>query len=209
MIFISHSSRNNIQAREVRDWLLEQGWGSSQIFLDTDNLVTGDRWRVALNESSGECEAIIACLSDDWLHSPECLREFNFAESTGRPIFPIVVAPVSERMPRFITDLQITDLMARKDEGFAKLKAGLLAARVSPEYFPWPPKHDPYRLPYRGLDTLDIDDAAVYFGRDASIVKGLNTLRLMRDSRSARLLVILGASGCGSRATCAPAFYLG
>ena len=65
MIFISHSSRNNKQAILVRDWLVEQGWGISQIFFDIDNLFTGDRWRQALNNSSSDCEAVIACLSDD------------------------------------------------------------------------------------------------------------------------------------------------
>ena len=78
-IFISHSSRNNPAAIKVRDWLLGNGWGSEQIFLDLDNLVTGDRWRNRLNEIGGNCEAVIVCLSDEWIKSPECVREFTHA----------------------------------------------------------------------------------------------------------------------------------
>ena len=65
LIFISHSSRNNDAAIKVRDWLLANGWGTDQIFLDIDNLVTGDRWRNRLNEIGDNCEAIIVCLSDE------------------------------------------------------------------------------------------------------------------------------------------------
>jgi conflict system STAND superfamily ATPase/TIR domain-containing protein len=199
MIFISHSSRNNEQAILVRDWLVEQGWGFSQIFLDLDNLYTGDRWRQALNNSSSGCEAVIACLSDDWIRSAECLREFNFAESAGKPIFPVAVAHITERIPTFVTDLQITDLAdpRSRTEGFTKLRSGLLAARIGPQYFLWPPRNEPERSPYRGLKTLETKDAAIFFGRDAAITKGLDTLRRIRDSGAERLMVILGASGAG------------
>src|SRR5262249_41887016 len=86
LIFISHSSRNNDKAIAVRDWLVAQGWGMAQIYLDLDSLHSGERWRHALNDIGANCEAVIACLSDDWLRSPECIREFNHAESGGKAI---------------------------------------------------------------------------------------------------------------------------
>ncbi len=134
MIFISHSSRNNEKAIAVRDWLVEQGWELEQIYLDLHSIHAGERWRQALNDIGSNCEAVIACLSDDWLRSPECLREFNQAELGGKPIFPVVVEPITERIPSFITDLQFADITdpASQAEGFDRLRRGLLAARVGP-----------------------------------------------------------------------------
>jgi predicted ATPase/class 3 adenylate cyclase len=134
VIFISHSSRNNDKAIAVRDWLVEQGWGEPQIYLDLDNINPGEPWRQALNAIGSKSDAVIACLSDDWLRSPECLREFNHAESGGKPIFPVVVEQITEKIPRFITDLQFADIAdpVLKNEGFERLRRGLLAAGIGP-----------------------------------------------------------------------------
>jgi hypothetical protein len=182
VIFISHSSQNDDKAIAVRDWLVDQGWGLAQIYLDLESLHSGERWRQALNEIGANCEAVIACLSDDWLRSPECIREFNHAESAGKPIFPVIVEPITERIPSFITDLQFANIAdpQRRPEGFERLRHGLLAARIGPEYFPWPPAGEPNRSVYRGLQALDEQDAAILFGRDAAIVDALDDMRRLR-----------------------------
>lgn len=192
-IFISHSSKNSAQAERLRNWLEGQGWGRSQVFLDIQDLKSGDNWRDVLN-AMGDKEAVIVCLSDEWLGSHECVREFTQAQERGKPIFPIFVAPVTAPIPRFITDLQIGD--ATKGE-FDKLRDGLLAKRITPQSFQWPPTGEPNRAVYRGLQALDIQDAAVFFGRDAAITRGLDELRKLRDGAPQRILVILGASGAG------------
>ncbi|MEO0817959.1 MAG: toll/interleukin-1 receptor domain-containing protein [Pseudomonadota bacterium] len=199
VIFISHSSRNNDGAIRIRDWLSENGWGPSQIFLDLTEFATGDRWRQRLNQIGKDCDGVIVCLSDDWITSPECLREFNHAESAGKPIFPIIVKPVSITIPRFITDLQFTDVSSSQGAatGFERLKLALHRARIGPQHFPWPPTDEQDRLPYRGLEALTEKDAAVFFGRDAQITEGLDALRRMRDGSSKRVLVIAAASGAG------------
>ena len=51
--------------------------------------------------------------------------------------------------------------------------------------------------PYRGLEPLDTQDAAVFFGRDAEILQGLDKLRGMRTAGNEWLFVILGPSGSG------------
>ncbi len=163
-IFISHSGKDNAEAILLRDWLLNQGWGKSQIFIDLENLYAGDRWRQQLNVSGSSCEAVILCLSDNWLRSPECLREHNFAEAAGKTIIPIIVRePISERIPSFITDLQFANIAndVQRDNGFQKLRTALLNARISPTMFAWPPPNEPDRAPYRGLRTLEEADAAV------------------------------------------------
>ena len=63
--------------------------------------------------------------------------------------------------------------------------------------FGWPPPGDPDRAPYRGLRALEAEDAAIFFGRDAAIVRGMDQLRGMAALGEDRLLLVLGASGAG------------
>src|SRR5262249_18220880 len=77
------------------------------------------------------------------------------------------------------------------------LRGGLQAAGLNAEKFPWPPAGDATRSPYRGLEPLDAQDAAVFFGRDAEILQALDKLRGMRAAGDQGLFVILGASGAG------------
>ena len=62
-------------------------------------------------------------------------------------------------------------------EGLQRLLNGLRALGIGAEYFPWPPPDDPDRAPYRGWAPLEEADAAVFFGRDAQILRGLDVLR--------------------------------
>src|SRR5206468_3788338 len=48
-----------------------------------------------------------------------------------------------------------------------------------------------------GLEPLTEDDAAIFFGREAHVVRGLDRLRAMRDAGVERMMVVLGASGAG------------
>jgi class 3 adenylate cyclase len=63
--------------------------------------------------------------------------------------------------------------------------------------FAWPPTGDPNRAPYRGLRSLEAEDAGIFFGRDAPTIEALDRLRRLRHAAPPRLLVILGASGAG------------
>jgi hypothetical protein len=53
------------------------------------------------------------------------------------------------------------------------------------------------RRPYPGFAALEEKDAAIFFGRDAQIVRGLDKLRGLARNGVDRMLVILGASGAG------------
>src|SRR5262249_49412827 len=48
-----------------------------------------------------------------------------------------------------------------------------------------------------GLEALESEDAAVFFGRSADIVRGIDALRGLAARKPPRLLVVLGASGAG------------
>ena len=81
--------------------------------------------------------------------------------------------------------------------GLQRLLNGLRTLGIAAEHFPWPPPDDPDRAPYRGWAPLEEADAAVFFGRDAQILRGLDVLRGMRSTGVKCLFVILGPSGAG------------
>ncbi|BBX66551.1 nSTAND1 domain-containing NTPase [Mycolicibacterium psychrotolerans] len=51
--------------------------------------------------------------------------------------------------------------------------------------------------PYRGWEPLEAADAAIFFGRDAEILRGLDALRRMRRTKVETVFAILGPSGTG------------
>ncbi len=203
IIFISHASQDSARAVEVRDWLLGKGW--KEVFLDLDpeqGLAPGQRWRDELKRAGERCAAVIVLISPDWAASKWCLTEFMVAAQLGKRIFPVLAlpTPLDDLPPELTGDYQIVDVSspACKDDGYDRLAIGIRRAGLDPKYFPWPPPDDPRRSPYRGLQVLEESDAAIFFGRDAVITKGLDALRRMRGGGATeRILTIVGASGAG------------
>jgi WD40 repeat protein len=218
-VFISHASANNLQALALRDWLSSEG--IDDVFLDVDperGLVSGERWQDALKTAADRCEAILFLISSAWLQSRWCLAEFLLAKTLHKRIFGLLIEAVGlERIPLEMTaEWQLCDLVtgheqrafALTHEGQAHhvsfsepalhlLRRGLHRAGLAARSFPWPPAAEPKRAPYRGLRALDAEDAAIYFGRDAMIVRGLDRIRGLVENGVDNCLVILGASGSG------------
>ncbi|MBP1817758.1 TIR domain-containing protein [Mycobacterium sp. OAE908] len=215
-IFLSHSSRDNRQAIALRQWLIGQDARlADEIFLDLDasaGIRTGTRWKEALRQASTRCEAVICLLSDNWLSSPECITEYRFAEYLNKRIFSARIGATSGEDPTAewqridlvgdgaLTAVDIGDgaePVAFLTDGLRGLRDGIVSAGIGAESFAWPPAHEPDRAPYRGWNPLEEVDAAVFFGRDAQIVRGLDALRGMRRSGIETLFVVLGPSGTG------------
>jgi len=202
ILFISHSSRDNTVALRVRDWLRANGW--NDIFLDLDpslGVAPGQRWQEELKRAGENCAAVVVLVSPNWLGSIWCRTEFLLADQLGKRVFPILIAPTPiEELPVELRGkFQIADISTPENEqrGFEALRFGLKRAGLDPESFDWPPSNEPHRDVYRGLQPLDVQDAAIFFGRDAAATRGLDELRRLRDGAPARALVILGASGAG------------
>jgi WD40 repeat protein len=202
ILFISHSSKDNAQAITVRNWLKDRGW--SDVFLDLDperGVAAGQRWQEELKKAGERCAGVLILISPNWIASRWCQTEFLLADHLGKRIFPLIVAPTPfDDLPiELKAGFQIADISApdKEAEGFERLAVGLRRAGLDANSFEWPPARDPHRSVYPGLQSLNEDDAAIFFGRDAQITEALDTLRRMRDGASKRMLVIVGASGSG------------
>jgi hypothetical protein len=218
-IFLSHSSVDEREAVALNKWLTDNGW--DDVFLDIDpqrGLAPGDRWQKALRQAADRCEAVICVVSPAWVKSTWCVTEFYVAKSLHKRIFAVVLkeVPIGELPTEMTSEWQLCrligtgpteiiqfrhrdsdDSIAFLAEGLNGLKTGLKKAGLSADFFHWPPKGEPQRSPFRGLEPLDFEDAAVFFGRDLEILRGLDALRGLRDNPATRLFVILAASGTG------------
>jgi hypothetical protein len=219
-IFISHSSANNAAALAVAQYLSEGGW---YYFLDITRdrgLIAGERWQQALKAAADRCEAVLFLISPAWQASRWCLAEFLLAKQLGKTIFGVLIeaAQFDAIPPEMTAEWQLCDLVAGttrrsfqvsqepivpasevsfSEDGLARLKIGLQRVGLDASHFDWPPQSDPDRAPYRGLKALDAEDAAIFFGRDGAVVRGLDALRTMQDRGVDQSFVILGASGAG------------
>ena len=214
-IFISHNSNDAREAVALKRWLADNGWDDAFLDIDVkDGLSPGERWKDALKNAADRCEAVLCLVSPTWLASAECKLEYRYAETLRKHLFLAIVKPCNPQelppdwqwCPLFGDGAQTTIRFDFREEptectfladGLERLKNGLQKAGISAEHFPWPPQNDPDRAPYRGLKPLEAEDAAIFFGRNAQILHGMETLRDMRRSGIERLLVILGASGSG------------
>jgi hypothetical protein len=192
-IFISHASKNNDRAIQLSEWLKASGWGD--FFLDLDpeqGIAPGEKWKETLKTEAHRCEAVIALVSPEWLARSWCLAELNTAQLMGKKIIVLLIGSKVSDVPGDLKDAQYVDLINDPD-AYTRLKEGLKRAGLDPANFPFAEG----RRPYPGFSPLEEDDAAIFFGRDAQIVRGLDKLRGLTRAGVERMLVILGASGCG------------
>ncbi|VTU08498.1 photosystem I assembly protein Ycf3 [Actinobacillus indolicus] len=222
LLFISHSSKDNAQTIAVKHWLEENGW--NELFLDLDphqGILAGEQWKQALIRASNYCEAVILLISDNWLNSTFCWKEYVLAKQLNKRIFPIIIStPKEKSIPSEISDeLQIINLELGKQfvvqrvtmpdgskqdvflskEGLSNFKNGLIKAGLHPEFFQWPPLelYDNPPSPYKGLKPLDAEDAGIFFGREADISRLMEELYYLKDKPVPRFMAVLGASGYG------------
>jgi formylglycine-generating enzyme required for sulfatase activity len=221
-IFLSHASADIAQTIALRDWLVAEGW--SDLFVDVDperGIVPGERWERALNEAASRCEAVLILVSKAWLGSRWCMNELNLARRLNKRLFGVMIEEgisVDELPSEVTSTWQFVNLATGRDhkqfrvtmpitgaemhvtfsqQGLARLKNGLARAGLHASFFNWPPENDPRRSPYRGLRPLEADDAGIFFGREAPIIKAIDQLRGLREAAPPRMFVIIGASGAG------------
>ncbi len=203
------------EAIALKRWLAEQDPPlANEIFLDVDpgsGLQAGTRWKDALRRANARCEAVICLLSRQWEASHECKVEYRTAENLNKQIFVARLEPSTG--DELTSEWQRCDLFGdgsmtsidvgggapvqMSTEGLYRLRDGIRGAGIGAESFVWPPPEDPGRAPYRGWEPLQECDAAVFFGRDAQIVRALDAVRGIRTAGVDALFMVLGPSGAG------------
>ncbi|MDT5352882.1 MAG: hypothetical protein QOJ56_1414 [Mycobacterium sp.] len=214
-IFLSHSSLDARQALALKHWLVEQDPPlANEIFLDIDTragLRPGERWKDRLQQASATCEAVVCLLSANWEASHECKVEYRVAENLNKQILCVRLEPSAgddltaewQRCDLFgegaTTSIEVSGgpPVVFATDGLYRLRDAIRGTGISAHSFVWPPPKDPERAPYRGWEPLGQVDAAVFFGRDAAIVRALDKLRGMRLATTEALFVVLGPSGAG------------
>ena len=214
-IFLSHSSLDSREALALKRWLVDQEAPlATDIFLDIDpdvGLRPGERWKDRLQQASAKCEAVVCLLSSNWEASHECKTEYRVAENLNKQILCARLEPSAG--DDLTSEWQRCDLFGESDMtsidvgggppvmfatgGLYRLLDAIRGTGVSAHSFGWPPPDDVDRAPYRGWEPFEQVDAAVFFGRDAPIVHGLDELRGMRLAETKSLFVVLGPSGTG------------
>jgi formylglycine-generating enzyme required for sulfatase activity len=219
VLFVSHSSKDDVPATALEAWLCTKGF--TDIFID-HNMAGGERWQEELRASAGACRVIICLVTKNWLASPDCFGEFVAASYMGKRIIPLfLLAPGSElsedaekKLNRVRSADQGIDLApCLGANGLLNLEAnpaisaplanGLRAAGaltrigLDPEAFAI--DRALRQIPFPGLSSFGDDDAdaALFYGRSREIAGVLEELRKVRAERDLRPFVILGASGAG------------
>src|SRR3984893_7416802 len=172
-LFISHSSRNNDTAIRLQDWLAKNGW--DDVFLDLDperGIAAGQRWKEALQKAAYRCEVVLALVSKDWLASSWSKSEVDAARLMGKKVIVALGGIDKSEVPPDLTNEQFIDF-SNDAQAYRRLKDGLKRAGLDPTSFPF----EAGRRPYPGFAYLEEQDAAVFFGRDAQIVRGLDEIR--------------------------------
>ncbi|MHC4071716.1 MAG: nSTAND1 domain-containing NTPase, partial [Planctomycetota bacterium] len=192
-IFISHSSRDNAAAEELRARLVELGHRS--VFLDfdpADGIPAGRNWEQELYRNIRACRAVVVLCSKQSMASKWCFMEITHARALGKPLFPVKIDDC--RVDGVLTDRQLIDLTVDKGEGYHRLFRGMLAAGLDPaDALDW----DGSRPPYPGLLCFQEQDAAIFFGRGQEIGEGLDLLNKVRRLGQTGLVMVHGASGTG------------
>ena len=193
LIFLSHSSRDNPIAEQVKA-RLEQ-WGHRSVFLDfdpEDGIPAGRDWKKELYTKLRECRAVIILCSHASMASRWCFAEVTHADAMGKEVFPIKID--DSKVDPILTGKQIIDATAGWDKAYQRLEKGLLDAGLDPKgMFDW----DGTRPPYPGLMAFQEQDAAIFFGRKEEINQGLASLNHLQQFGGPRLTLMLGASGSG------------
>jgi hypothetical protein len=196
-IFISHSSKDNTLVREIYERLRARGYET--LFLDFDpevGLPAGTKWELELRRELARSRAVLFVCTRNWLVSQWCFAEAVHAELEGKELFPLELEDGA--VPQILQDRQIIRLCDGEEAGYERLWSGLTRAGLDPQGdFVWK-SSDP---PYPGFLPFDVDDAAVFYGRETEIRETLDLFNILWDRRleatQPRLIVVMGPSGSG------------
>ncbi|MFM9100235.1 MAG: toll/interleukin-1 receptor domain-containing protein [Cyanobium sp.] len=108
-IFISYSRQDAAFALGLQARLNDQGWGA---WLDSEKLETGQHWREEIVQAIAGCDYFVLVLSSKSIQSENVVKELSLAESSSKPILPLLIEPVEipDSMKYQLAGLQFVSL---------------------------------------------------------------------------------------------------
>jgi WD40 repeat protein len=193
-LFISHSSKDDAIASQLRTTLKDRGYAS--LFLDfdpEDGIPAGRDWEHELYLNLRRRDAVIFLLSKASADSRWCFAELALARSIQKPVFGLIIE-AGATLP-LLEDRQLINCPKIDDPtALNRLYNGLLRAGLKArDAFSLAPD----RPPYPGLQPFDSADAAVFFGRDSEIDRLLGILQPTLSQGGRRSITVVGGSGSG------------
>ena len=190
-VFISHSSKDNSITGDVHVWLNKHGFGP--VFVDfshDDGMTGGQDWWLQVSENVKRAKVFLIVGSASWKASEACREELTIARSAAKPI--VTLRLDQSDLGPYLQQIQFIDFSAPDPHAWQRLARALTEAGADPSVF----RPDPARPPFPGLPAFEVEDSALYFGRETEINDLLTRLDQRRLSAK-RLLVIAGPSGSG------------
>ncbi len=139
-LFVSYARENKRDVDQLVEHLRMMGY---ETWVDT-SLRGGQDWWEEILQRIADSEVFIAIISHAALNSTACRREFDWAETLGKPVVPVAVESLSTALPRRFVRRQIIDYAepAQRDRAALMLQGGLATlppAPALPEPLPEPP----------------------------------------------------------------------
>ena len=123
-IFISYSRRDTAIVEKFVTALTQAGL---KIWIDREDILAGNSWRLQIVEAIDTCDAFVLMLSGNSAISTNVHKEVILAQDSGRAIFVVMLEPVKPpaEIRYQLAGLQFIDVQAL---GFDKSSAQLLSA---------------------------------------------------------------------------------
>ncbi|HET9255398.1 MAG TPA: TIR domain-containing protein, partial [Pseudonocardiaceae bacterium] len=187
-VFISHSSKDNERAAEVRDWLRADG---HDVFLDydrEDGIGGGDPWEERLYEELRRADVLLCVVTTDYVTSQCCFGEIMTAKTLGAKLMPLAYEE-GVRHPQ-LGDLQH---IAYHGGQARERICGVLREIDVTGGAGWPDD----RSPFPGLRAFDVGMHRAFFGRRDEVAELACLLRSLANRGEEQIVIIVGPSGCG------------
>lgn len=136
-LFLSYSRHDSAMVDRLREDLEA---GGHDIWLDTDDIRGGDRWRSSIAEAIGEADGVILLISSQSMASENVSRELSVADDLDKPIIPVRLES-SEIPPEFqflLAGIQYIDFELRPYESALAELLQVVAGKGSPLPSPSP-----------------------------------------------------------------------
>ncbi len=159
-IFLSHSTKDNIFARDLAASLRDAGF---KVWLDLDSIRDGDAWLRAIQGAVEGCSALLVVLSKHGRESEWVEREALLAMDLHKPLFVALVEDVP--LPLHLINRQYTDFQRDVEGATHKLVAALRdlpRESESPQLPPTPGEHNFFRY----IEQLPGGEKTVLIARD-------------------------------------------